>query len=383
MDSANASAAGFTRVTTEPQLDADIAFLTRFGHERAVLLAAQNRARLFDIPASEVLMLHGVLNERDYFRLVALHHGLPFEENTNSLEPSRHGVPDPATLKRAEQLVSNIADPVTGVPLRGRIHLAPGREVLELMARDISSLADKASIVTRSANRAAVLARHAESLTQEATRPERLKSWNAQRVVTAAQAVVLLITIQALFLVALWPTNIPQLLFHIAATVCYLACITVRGLAAIRFRRTRPFAHDTNLPETLAERAALPRYAVLVPMRHEAGQVPDLIDALSKLIWPKERLAIRLICDEDDQATINAVHTALNAQGLAHMQAVIVPISKPRTKPKVLNWALHLVEAERLVVYDAEDRPHPAQLLEAHHAFISGGDDLACLQAPL
>ncbi|EFL89145.1 glycosyltransferase family 2 protein [Ahrensia sp. R2A130] len=365
------------------QLDADIAFLESFGHERAVLTAAQNRAHLFGVSASDVLLFHGVLTERDYFRCLAFHHNLPFEERTISLEPSRHGVPDPETLARAEQLVSHVADPVTGVPLPGRIHIAPGRQVLDLMARNRSALSGRASVVTRTANRIAVQARHAASLTQKAIYPSRLAGMNAERSMTAVQAVVLLVLIQVLLYLAIFSPGTPQLLLHIMATGFYLACIAVRGAAAIRFRRTRPPAHDTSMPESLSDRAALPRYAVLVPMRQEAGQVPDLVGALSKLIWPKERLAVRLICDADDGETINAVWHELEKPGLAHMQLVVVPVSKPRTKPKVLNWTLQLIDAERLVIYDAEDRPHPGQLMEAHNAFAAGGPDLACLQAPL
>ena len=327
--------------------------------------------------ASEVLMLHGVLTERDYFRLVAFHHGLPFEERTVSLEPSHYGVPDPQTLMRAEQLVSDIADPMTGVPLPGRLHIAPGPEVLQLMARNRTALANRASVVPRSANRAAVHARHAESLTHAAIHPEKLDGLNAERTITAAQAVVLLVLLQVLIFFAVLQSGVPQLVFHVTATAFYLACITVRGAAALTFRRNRPPMHDTGMPHDLHDRAALPRYAVLIPMRREASQVPDLIDAMSKLVWPKERLAVRLICDADDGETIEAVRDALQAPGLAHMQLIVVPVSKPRTKPKVLNWALQLVDAERLVVYDAEDRPHPGQLMEAHNAFAVGGADLA------
>src|SRR5690606_21093905 len=38
---------------------------------------------------------------------------------------------------------------------------------------------------------------------------------------------------------------------------------------------------------------------------------------------------------------------------------------------------------EFVTLYDAEDMPHPQQLLEAWHRFRTGDDDLACLQAPL
>src|SRR5690606_16899638 len=38
---------------------------------------------------------------------------------------------------------------------------------------------------------------------------------------------------------------------------------------------------------------------------------------------------------------------------------------------------------ELVALYDAEDRPHPRQLLEAWHRFRTADSDLACVQAPL
>ena len=46
-------------------------------------------------------------------------------------------------------------------------------------------------------------------------------------------------------------------------------------------------------------------------------------------------------------------------------------------------YTLPLVEAEFLVLYDAEDRPHPDQLLEAFQKFQSTGIKTGCVQAPL
>ena len=55
----------------------------------------------------------------------------------------------------------------------------------------------------------------------------------------------------------------------------------------------------------------------------------------------------------------------------------------PRTKPKALTYALAGVRGDYLVIYDAEDRPHPGQLREAYGRFRALPPDVACLQAPL
>jgi glycosyltransferase XagB len=60
-----------------------------------------------------------------------------------------------------------------------------------------------------------------------------------------------------------------------------------------------------------------------------------------------------------------------------------VPRRPPFTKPKALSYALNAARGAYVVIYDAEDRPHPAQLREAYAAFRKNGPRLACVQAPL
>ena len=60
-----------------------------------------------------------------------------------------------------------------------------------------------------------------------------------------------------------------------------------------------------------------------------------------------------------------------------------MPAVGPLTKPKALNYGLLTAPGELVAVFDAEDRPHPDQLLEAWQRFEAEGEDLACVQAPL
>jgi cellulose synthase/poly-beta-1,6-N-acetylglucosamine synthase-like glycosyltransferase len=123
-----------------------------------------------------------------------------------------------------------------------------------------------------------------------------------------------------------------------------------------------------------------PVYTILVPLRHEAHMVPQLLHGLDRLAWPRERLDIKLIIDEDDAATLAA------ARALAReppYEIVVVPPGGPRTKPMALQYALTFARGEFVTVYDAEDRPHPDQLAEAFAIFRKASPRLACLQAPL
>ncbi|PZR44042.1 MAG: hypothetical protein DI537_61670, partial [Stutzerimonas stutzeri] len=89
---------------------------------------------------------------------------------------------------------------------------------------------------------------------------------------------------------------------------------------------------------------------------------------------------IKLICEADDQETLDAL--ALTRLGRQY-EIVEVPPGRPRTKPKALTYALGAARGEYLVIYDAEDRVDPLQLEEAWRTFEAGPSDIACLQAPL
>lgn len=127
-------------------------------------------------------------------------------------------------------------------------------------------------------------------------------------------------------------------------------------------------------------RDALPVYTILAPLYRETDVLADLIDALGRLDYPADRLDVKLILEEDDALTL-ATARALRLR--APFEVLVVPRGNPRTKPRALNYALAYAHGDFVVIYDAEDRPHPDQLKAALDAFDAGGTALACVQAPL
>ncbi|HWU50276.1 MAG TPA: glycosyltransferase family 2 protein [Asticcacaulis sp.] len=124
----------------------------------------------------------------------------------------------------------------------------------------------------------------------------------------------------------------------------------------------------------------LPRYTVIVALYHEAGIAAQVLAAMLALRYPKDRLDIVFALETDDAETIDAL------RGLdlpEHVRLSLTPPGFPRTKPRALNYALAEARGDLVVVYDAEDRPDPGQLLEAARAFAAGSPRLICLQAPL
>ena len=138
-------------------------------------------------------------------------------------------------------------------------------------------------------------------------------------------------------------------------------------------------------PVSPAEIAALddrdlPIYTILVPVYREAEVLPILARAIDQLDYPKSKLDVRILLEEDDTETIQAARDA-NLPG--QFRAVIVPAGKPRGKPRACNYGLIHARGEYAVIFDAEDIPEPDQLKKAVVTFRKGGERLACVQAKL
>ena len=153
-------------------------------------------------------------------------------------------------------------------------------------------------------------------------------------------------------------------------TLPFLGVALVRLVAlAGMFKRSSTASTTVPLPDAL-----LPTYTVIVPMYDEAAVLPHMIDALSRLDYPPEKLELMLVLEEVDTRTRDAL------AGLPippNMHIILTPNSQPRTKPKATNFALTYASGDFLVVYDAEDRPEPDQLRQAAAAFATGNATLA------
>jgi len=158
---------------------------------------------------------------------------------------------------------------------------------------------------------------------------------------------------------------------HYGALAVFGLAIAWRLLAASNLKRVL---------WRLAAPAQWPTYTILCPLYREANVVPDLVASLRRLDYPRHALQVILLVEEDDHETVSA---AMAAASSPEIEVVIVPPAAPRTKPKALNAGLARARGEYLVVYDAEDRPHPQQLRAALAEFEHGGETLACVQAPL
>lgn len=123
-----------------------------------------------------------------------------------------------------------------------------------------------------------------------------------------------------------------------------------------------------------------PSYTVLCPLYKEWQVVPQFVKAMSALDYPKEKLQVMLLLEEDDEETINKV-TLMNLP--SYFDVVVVPDSFPKTKPKACNYGLTKATGEYTVIYDAEDIPDPLQLKKSVLAFKKAKKNVICIQAKL
>jgi cellulose synthase/poly-beta-1,6-N-acetylglucosamine synthase-like glycosyltransferase len=135
-------------------------------------------------------------------------------------------------------------------------------------------------------------------------------------------------------------------------------------------------------PEEIAalDERELPPYTILVPLYREANVLPRLVRGMEGLDYPKTKLDIRLLCEEDDDETVDGIR-AMNLP--PHYKLVVVPDAQPKTKPKACNYGLLQADGRYVVIFDAEDRPDPDQLKKIVIAFSKADPRVTCIQAKL
>jgi glycosyltransferase XagB len=124
----------------------------------------------------------------------------------------------------------------------------------------------------------------------------------------------------------------------------------------------------------------LPIYTILLPVYKEDKLIKKLIWNLQSIDYPREKLDIKLVIEEDDDKTLNAVR---NLDFPAIFEVIIVPFHMPKTKPKACNYALHFAKGKYLTIYDAEDIPDTDQLKKVVALFGKLPDNYICIQSAL
>ncbi len=165
---------------------------------------------------------------------------------------------------------------------------------------------------------------------------------------------------------------VPTLLGLVTLTYGYIAALSALRLAA-------GLSGPCHARRICLDDSQLPRMSVIVALYQESEVVAGLCAGLSRLKYPRDRLDVLLVLEQDDEDTITAARAAARRRGF---KVLVVPPCGPRTKPRALNYALQEARGEFVAVYDAEDAPRTDQLYAAAESFAANAR-LGVVQAPL
>ena len=163
-------------------------------------------------------------------------------------------------------------------------------------------------------------------------------------------------------------------------TLCYLVAVVYRAYLFTRSSKVDALEIVTDEEALLVPDSELPSYTIMIPAYREASVINKLIGHLMQLDYPRDRLEILILVEQDDEETLMALRSASPPD---HFRMVVIPPAEPRTKPKALNFGLTLARGDIVAVYDVEDTPDALQLRRAAVALNRFGPEVGCVQAQL
>lgn len=349
-----------------------VCFLKEFGLPANLLAKVSKRAIENGTTAAEELIAYAGMKEITYFKFLAKHLGVLFVEAADIEE---------VFIRRREPLAAlhphNTVWARTTDSVFRNIVAPPPRMVEQLETMVAKSTSNDTIAITSPSILKSIIIKELEpELTENAVKylanSDPLSS--ARFGADAWQGALFLALIILTIVFSSLNPSATALGVHLVVSSFFISSMTLRLFAASTFRGRKLAALKTTSD------AEKPTYSVMIALLDEADVVPDLVKSMKALRWPRAKLEIKFICEANDTSTL----LALEAEDLdPRFEIIKVPDGEPRTKPKALCYALGFTTGKYITIYDAEDRPHPKQLLEAYAALESGNEKLACVQAPL
>ena len=162
--------------------------------------------------------------------------------------------------------------------------------------------------------------------------------------------------------------------------VFYFVCVAFKSVLTLAgANRNTSHKVDDDEVRALVE-TDLPMFTVLVPVYKEPKVIPHLVRQLAALDYPVVKLDVKVLLEEDDDATIEAFRSS---NPPPNFHAVIIPSAPPKTKPKACNYGLNLALGSYLTIYDAEDLPESDQIKKVIAAFKKLPASTAVIQGAL
>lgn len=340
----------------------EISCLLDLGFSDAHLDQIRRHASALNLSSAQFVMAKGLVTESDFYRAFAEHIGARF---LTQIPPFARDSDWAHALRSGHARLQN-----------GRWIFAPqGRALALLKSRLTRPRAQDVLITSPSVMRQAFAAQMRKRLASHAAHhlARQHPDSSAQSGVSHGQKRALslicgLIVFGVIDGGALWALCCAIFSAAIAFGVAMRLIGTARALPATQ-----------HLAPPLSD-GHLPFYTLLVPLYRESNILDQIITNLCALDYPRARHEILLLIEQDDEETRAALAQITLPP---HVETILIPAGRPRTKPRALNIGLLYARGDYLVVYDAEDRPETDQLRKAASAFAQGGPKLACLQASL
>lgn len=348
-------------------LPGEIAFLIHYGVAPGVLLAAAATARAQGVTADAVLLAEGSVSEDHFYGSLARYLRLPFVADA--------GVRLAAAIDYPQCVKAGVV-PLAGLD-RTAFVVAPRGQAIGALNAALRRNASDALVVTTPTHLSELVhaAAHREISQRASLGLWSLDPWLCARGGAGrGQSIAALIGIGALAACLALAPGATVTVCEMMLSLAFLAVIWLR-LAACAASREVPAP-----PPAFLDDAKLPIYSIVIALYREARVVPQLLAALDAIDYPRAKLDIKFVVEEDDADTLRALTRAGRVRG---REIIVAPAGVPRTKPRALNVALPLLRGQFVVVFDAEDVPDPAQIKIAVQRFAAAPRSLCCLQARL
>lgn len=170
------------------------------------------------------------------------------------------------------------------------------------------------------------------------------------------------------------------IVINLLSSVFFLFSILFKLYLALRGSMSELHEVVTKEDTRRADETSLPVYTILLPVYKEDKLIRKLIWNLRSLDYPKAKLDVKLLIEEDDDKTLNAVK---NLDFPANFETIVVPFHMPKTKPKACNYGLYFSRGEYLTIYDAEDVPDSDQLKKVVVLFRKLPEEFVVVQGAL
>jgi glycosyltransferase XagB len=353
--------------STSRAIPQEIAFLAAYGVPRELLQYAADLARRQGVSPDAALLAEGLMEEQNFYRSLADYLDVQFLEKGFEIAPRADA------FLAIRQGYAPLAPNALGLKWLFAPQNAAIRHLIGAArapnSRPLFAVTTRRLFIETVSKEPLIAAARAAPYRAERADPELCARRALDRRPVAYFIAAIASPVVCLFL----PAKPLALAAALLLAALFLASVFLRLFAcAASFER-----EEQNFKIRDAE---LPVYSIIAPLYREAAVARQLSRAIDNLDYPRAKLDVIFVVEEDDKQT----EAALRKYGpRAPHQIVVAPAGSPKTKPRAMNIAAPFAQGELLTIYDAEDLPEPRQLRRAAALFARVPPEVACLQATL